>query len=921
MGLNFVPREMRLSWLLVLLGIVKAAGSSLNASFQCGSHKDCESCAGAASWLAGASCRWCPADKGCHDYGDIIDNSCPVWENIVEPAQCGVPPMPQPFLHCGHFTDCDSCTSAVSWLPGSKCRWCPKDGGCHDAGDVVWNHCHVWENIKKPQQCGSQPSPPVFPPQPEPTPETNDFVDGVLKALFKHLQITDVDTSKCANDVGGAKIFLHYFAQDVDSHQWGSASVHLSRAISSLSTSVADCGIVEVQHKLDTFSKGTRWANITTVADKEVKIIVGASDLWRAMMKVASAVRTEQPEGIGKSLGALLDKWSAVTGGCGADAKVCGFLDGLLRVISVTANNEVACKAVLAPAISAFEAGSTDMHDKNYSAAVEQFAAGLDITATAVKSDACGLKHVADALGNLAPILKKAQVSVNASGFPTIAVGSADVYLELRAVATDVRAGDYAGAGIQMGALLAHLRASQCSTKVCIVLEGMLASLQVGLTNLDACSSDLDDAWWSLNGFIITLQQKQWKEALSKLGDFFGDLGTAANKCGVPQLGRILQDGATKMHKHSLASVTGHLLQLFVSGSDVALDFQKMIVHALNSQWEELGKDLGRISDSITNGGCHSFVCNLAEGILMEADMALTDLKPCVEVFHAAEDKFAAGAVSFTNNQPGTALGYWGAALNTLGSAMTECGVAKQLNYLEQEANVLRLGNATVLGDAAAVLLHGKDFYQTLYAGLVDMRQHDFRSAGQKLGKVLKEMNDWTNGHLCSSGSCYVLNGIMQYLQDLEGDISACVQDLDQSFGNFSASVHTMVTPAAQTISFSRDSGKLSEGLHSLGLGLNALADAVSRCHLATLAALITKASAKLGLQPAISWLAGVLQILIDGKDIIIDTANACLAFSAKNWPGFGYDVAKLMEKLIEHAPSKYPSVVPRADAIEKVYI
>jgi len=639
------------------------------------------------------------------------------------------------------------------------------------------------------------------------------------------------------------------------------------------------------------------------------------------MTKVAVAIRADDPSGVGKSLGALLDKWSAVTGGCGTDAKVCGFLDGLLRVISVTADNAEGCKEALAPAISAFEAGSTEIHEKNYSAAVEQFAAGLDITATAAKSDACGLERVADAIGNLSPILKKAQVSINASGFPRIAVGSADVYLELRAVAADVRAGDYAGAGIQMGSLLAQVRASQCSTKVCIVFEGMLSSLQVGLTNFNACKSDLDNAWWSLKDFAFTLQHRQWKEALSKLGDFFGELGTAANKCGVPQLGRIFEDGATKMHKHSIASITGELLQLFVSGSDVALDFQKIIVHSQNSQWEELGKDLGRISDSITNSGCHSFVCNIAEGILMEADMALTDFKPCEEVFHVAEEKIAAGAVSFANNQPGTALGYWGSALNALGNAMTECGVAEQLNYLEQEANVLRLGNATVLGKVAAVLLHGKDFYQTLYAGLVDMMRHDFRSAGQKLGKVLKEMNDWTKGNLCSSGACYVLSGIMQYFQDLKGDVSACVHDLGQSFGNFSASVHTMVTPEVQTIKFSSNSNQLSKGVHTLGLGLGALADAVDRCHLVTLAALITKASAKLGLQPEIGWLAGVLQIIIEGKDIITDTANACLDFSSKNWPGFGYNVAKLMEEVNGPMSLNHLSAKPGADTVEELYV
>jgi len=378
-----------------------------------------------------------------------------------------------------------------------------------------------------------------------------------------------------------------------------------------------------------------------------------------------------------------------------------------------------------------------------------------------------------------------------------------------------------------------------------------------------------------------------------------GELGGVTDKCGVPKLGKILQDTATKLHEDSIASIVGEVVQMFVGGSDVVLDLQKMIVDLEKEQWAELGKDLGKVSDRVTATGCNSFVCHLVEGILTEADMVLTDLKPCEADLREAEKKFIAGTTSFANNQPGTAVKYWGTSLNILANAMTDCGVAKELAYLAHEANVLGLGNATVLGDVSAVLVHGADFYKTLYDGVQDMGKHDYRSAGQKLGKILKEMDDWTKGNLCSSGACYVLSGIMQYLQELKGDARACKADVEGSFGNFSAAVRLMVTPTGKTVEFSTHSTKITEGIHEIGNGLKSLSDAVGRCHLSALAEMLAAAAVKFGLQPEIGWVESLLHILIDGKDIILDTANACLDFASNNWPGFGYNVAKLVQLLI----------------------
>ena len=39
---------------------------------------------------------------------------------------------------CSSFSDCTSCTSHSTWMPGSNCRWCPKGNSknCHAEGSI-----------------------------------------------------------------------------------------------------------------------------------------------------------------------------------------------------------------------------------------------------------------------------------------------------------------------------------------------------------------------------------------------------------------------------------------------------------------------------------------------------------------------------------------------------------------------------------------------------------------------------------------------------------------------------------------------------------------------------------------------------------------------------------------------------------------
>ena len=72
------------------------------------------------------------------------------------------------------------------------------------------------------------------------------------------------------------------------------------------------------------------------------------------------------------------------------------------------------------------------------------------------------------------PLHAQAIVNAENSSAVHIIVGSADVYDPLYHASLDVKSGNLADLGVQIGRLLAMLRASSCATAACDVLEGLL---------------------------------------------------------------------------------------------------------------------------------------------------------------------------------------------------------------------------------------------------------------------------------------------------------------------------------------------------------------------------------------------------------------------------------------------------------------
>jgi len=725
----------------------------------------------------------------------------------------------------------------------------------------------------------------------------------VVTELFKLLKITDVDPQTCVSDVGRADVLFRDFAQDAVAGNVSTAVVDLSKALSALSSSVADCKLTEVQAKIDLLAASIRWANISTSGfDKDIKVIVDASDLWNDISALGQAVIKKDTTAVGSAIGQLLTDWTTITGGCGANSTTCNVLNGLLKVIQVVATEAAPCEAALGPAVTNLTAAAHLFSTHQYEQAVADFAAGLDSFAEAISADSCGLKNVATVISQVAPKLAKAIVKAVPNGTVTIIVGSADVYDELYKAAKDIADGNPTDFGVQMGLLLSKLRTSGCSTQACTVMEGLLQSLQLEASDYEACTKDIDAAWGDVPTALAAFEQHKWTDGLSDLGQFLTNMASSVRSCDIPGLSKILEDTATKLGANGVATAIGNMEQVLVEGSDVTPDIQKLLVDFRGNQWASVGHDLGTLASWLDGTGCKSFVCKVAEGLLQAAAIPFQNLESCETDLKLSEQSFTAGAAAIAQKNYKDALTYWATGLNDVAKGVQDCGLASELSFIEQEANTLGFGNITVLGEAASILVHGSDVYQEIFAAFEAFSSHDYRTAGSEIGQVMNQLSNWTTGHACTSNFCYVVTGMMQFMGNLQGDLRSCEADFEHGFHNFTNAFHKLRSSSSTgggDFHFQTDSSKIHDGIGDIGNGLKDLAKGVGDCHMAEFAKLLEELAVKFGLVPEVSWIEELLKILIDGVEIENELGDACLDYSQGNWVGFGYNIAKLIKTLV----------------------
>ena len=543
---------------------------------------------------------------------------------------------------CNSYTDCASCAGSEDWFPGSSCRWCPAEAMCHSRYSV-YDTCTVKQIVTNPQKCSAQPPPCP----PAPVPSATSFAQKTITSLFRHLNIS-VDPSACVDDVGRADIQFRDFALDARGRNVTMALTSLSRGLYAVSSAVSPCGVPQLKNRIDMLASAIHWAD---VAAQGTKVVVGAKDLWNDMAAIGTAVSQNDTTAVGIRIGKLMASWSTIVGGCidPTHTAACTFLDGFLKLTQQLALNAKPCGSALQASLNALVNATSLFHSKRYQPAVLEFAAGLDGVSKAISEDSCGLKSLGKVIGEVVPKFQAAIVKVESSASIKILVGSADVYDELYRATMAIQQGDASSFGEEMGALFNKLRSSGCETKSCVLMQGILAALQVEAKDFVACSKDLDAAWGSIPTAISQFETGTAKgvvDGLTDIARFVTEAAEAVGNCGVPDLGNILSDTASKLGSNATAADIGIVVQALVSGSDVTHDVAKLLFDAKAGQWLSVGHDLGALSTWLNSMQCTTYVCKLTEGLLHAVEIPFQNLTGCRQDLSQAERVFSAASYS-----------------------------------------------------------------------------------------------------------------------------------------------------------------------------------------------------------------------------------------------------------------------------------
>ena len=725
----------------------------------------------------------------------------------------------------------------------------------------------------------------------------------ILSVIFKLLKI-DADPATCMSDATGMATNFKDFSTEFEAKNYEAAIGSLSSAFSGLSSSISGCGVPSVVHKFDALALATKFAAIATKLNTIDSIVIGASELVHDVEALAAAAKSGDENAIAQSINTFLNDWSQVTGGCG-DHKGCALVGGVLRIIQEVAKDIKPCEDALLPAVTQMEQAVASFKDKKYEIAVKDVAASLESISLTLKNESCGLTRVADLIGKLSP--KLASAVVNIEDKVQIIVGAADVYDDIYQLVQAIETGDWQHVGEELANLLRVLRASGCTSKACIVLEGLMASAQKELENFDACMGDADAAWTNMENGMSAFQSHNYKTGIHELSTAVVSLAHAVTDCNVEGVSEIAENMFNKVGDNTVANDIGNVVQLLVQGADVTLDINRAMLDFNGKNWASFGSDLGNLATFLNSIKCQSVTCKIVEGLLNAAGIAFSDLEVCEADLKDTIAKYTEGAQLFESKNYKGAIQTWAKALSETSSAVSDCGLKNELGYIQQEANLLGFANVTShsgivdgIESDISVLVHGADYIGDLMSVYDDMRKHDYHAVGADLHSVVSDMASWTGKFACTSDLCYTIMGVIQFLGDMSGSIKLCESDFKDAWNDFEQGVadfhdshHSIV------FHFKHDKDEIKAGLKAFGAGFHKISAAVDDCHLEEFAELLAKLATKLGIAPEITFIEELLNIVIEGKKIEDEIGDACDDFASKNYPGFGFNLARLIKTLL----------------------
>lgn len=188
-------------------------------------------------------------------------------------------------------------------------------------------------------------------------------------------------------------------------------------------------------------------------------------------------------------------------------------------------------------------------------------AQALDQLATA--TTACDLEGLSTLIQDEAKKLTHAEVHIE--GGIKVLVDGADVYDDIYQISKSMAIKDYESVGLGLAKLINDLALSTCSTKECVLVDGILRGLQILVHDGVACKKELASAFKGFHNFVKLVDAGDYKHALGTLGKMLGGLSVSLSDCGLQNVADLITSEAKKLGHATIVDLPGDV-KIMVAG-------------------------------------------------------------------------------------------------------------------------------------------------------------------------------------------------------------------------------------------------------------------------------------------------------------------------------------------------------------------
>eukprot|EP01028_Stygiella_incarcerata_P012108 TRINITY_DN7281_c0_g1_i1.p1 TRINITY_DN7281_c0_g1~~TRINITY_DN7281_c0_g1_i1.p1 ORF type:complete len:881 (-),score=238.83 TRINITY_DN7281_c0_g1_i1:139-2781(-) len=703
---------------------------------------------------------------------------------------------------------------------------------------------------------------------------------GVCDAIIGMLRVVGVvveDLGDCKDDLEAAYDKFSSAVSNFDNKDYQDAVSDLAAGLGDLAQSTSSCQLTKLASLIEDEIQSFGGAEVKWL-ENSVQIIVNGADIYEDMYHAVTDWKAGNYPAFGADVADLLMKLESSK--CTSDA--CVVAEGILEVLQIVARDMGQCKTDLETALSDFEQAAQDFNNRDYQTAVAEFASALNELAVAFSD--CDFVGLSDIIVMEAKKLAGADIQ-KVSDDVKIIVEGADLYHDIYNCVQDILKKDYRSLGTDLGSLIADIEAVGCTSKACQFVDNLLKGLKILVGDLGTCKSGLENAFLDIEASIEAFDDQDYKGFLSNFSSGLDLLAEGVQTCQLPALATLLQAEARVLGLGEIKYLD-KTVQIIVNGADIYNDVFSAVKDFKNDNYAAFGRDIADLLTHLQTLSCSSPICVIIDGILEALQYVSQDFGACKGDMDDAYSQLENAISYFESEQYEECLSALGDALEGLAEAISSCDVQDLGKVLQDLATQLHMGNVKIIGEAVRILVGGADLYEQLYQSVEDFKGKDYRQFGIDFGKFLLQVAKMRSKYGCASPFCLILEGVIEVLQ-VETSLAECKSDIESSWGDFENCVSEF------------KGGHVKTALHDLAEGLHEFAEGVDDCKVAQVAEIIEKLAEKLGLGE-FYWLEEAVKIIIDGADIYDDVYNSVEAWESRDFVVFGFDLAKLVIKLID---------------------